>query len=422
MKIKRIYSIVALAIMATGQVQAQEQTQMQEQVRAQEAATATATAEPIYVINGRRADVFDVRAVDMAAFKEVAKPKKSDFAKAGITAEEAAGREVKFLKSKNPLTLAKAGDMVEYTGQIQTEYGFGASGAKVYTEYGRTQAGGTAFLRVKPASRIVVGKEGYAPVLIKLGKTPQRTITLYRPSEEAVDQGKEDDKPTAEQKKVKATYSLTVCDSAGNPIEGATIYTNRCKKPNTVVGKSGGGFSVYAACGTRAIAMPNTRYAEPVEFTLGSVGEVLVRVPLKDLADGSRPMRIPDAMPTFRKEGLAEFREYIASQIKYPQSVDVRKTQGKVMVKFTVQKDGTVGKIKILSSDNEAFSAEVVRVLKASPRWKPAVQYGRYVNVYFTMPILFKWRDSGTSDDVRGVSYKQEQQNRSRSGQQRADY
>lgn len=383
MNINRIYLIVTIAIMSAGQAQAQEQTQMQEQVREQEAAT----AEPIYVIDGKRADVFDVRAVDMSAFKEIAKPKKSDFEKAGITADEAAGREVKFLKSINPLTLAKAGDMVEYTGQIQTEYGFGASEAKVYTEYGQTQAGGTAFLRVKPDSRIVVGKEGYAPVSIELGKTLQRTITLYKPSEKAVDQDKEDDNPTAEQKKVKATYSLAICDSAGNPIEGATIYMNHSKKQNTVIGKSGGGFSVYAACGTRAIAMPDTRYAEPVEFTLGSVGEVLVRVPLKNLADGSRPMRIPDTMPTFRNQPLAGFHEYIASQIKYPKAANG--THGKVMVKFTVQKDGTVGKIKILSSDNEAFSAEVVRVLKASPRWRPAVQYGRYVNVNYTMPILF---------------------------------
>lgn len=383
MNINRIYLIVTIAIMSAGQALAQEQTQIQEQGQTQK----TVTAEPIYVIDGKRAEVFDVRAVDMSAFKEVAKPKKSDFDKAGITAEEVAGREVKFLKSKSPLTLAKAGDMVEYTGQIQTEYGFGASGAKVYTEYGQTQADGTAFLRVKPDSHIVIGKEGYAPVLIELGKTLQRTITLYKPSEEAVDQDKEDDNPTAEQKKVKATYSLTVCDAAGNPIRGATIYTNRCKKPITVVGKGGGGFSVYAACGTRAIAMPNTRYAEPVEFTLGSVGEVLVRVPLKNLADGSSPMRIPDAMPTFRKQGLVEFREYLASQIKYPKAANG--THGKVMVKFTVQKDGTVGKIKILSSDNEAFSAEVVRVLKASPRWNPGIYYGRYVNTPFTMPVLF---------------------------------
>lgn len=404
MKINIVYLIFAIAIISAWQVQAQEKVQEQE----------TVTAEPIYVINGKRADVFDVRAVDISAFREIAKPKKSDFDKAGITADEATGREVKFLKSKNPLTLAKAGDMVEYTGQIQTEYGFGASGAKVYTEYGQTQAGGSAFLRTKPGSLIVVGKEGYTPVLIELGKTLQRTITLYKPSEEAVNQDKENDNPTAEQKKVKVTYSLAVCDSAGNPIEGATIYTNRCKKPITVVGKGGGGFSVYAACGTRAIAMPNTKYAEPVEFMLGSVGEVLVRVPLKDLADGSRPMRIPDAMPTFRKGGLAEFREYTNSQIKYPKVA--QDAHGKVMVKFTVKKDGTVGDIKILSSDNEAFSAEVVRVLKASPRWKPAVQYGRYVNVNYTMPILFKWRDSGTSDDVRGVSYKQEQQNRTETG------
>lgn len=245
MNINSIYLIVTIAIMSAGQALAQEQTQLQEQVREQEAAT----AEPIYVIDGKRADVFDVRAVDMSAFKEIAKPKKSDFEKAGITADEAAGREVKFLKSKNPLTLAKAGDMVEYTGQIQTEYGFGASEAKVYTEYGQTQAGGTAFLRVKPDSRIVVGKEGYAPVSIELGKTLQRTITLYKPSEKAVEQDKEDDNPTAEQKKVKATSSLAICDSAGNPIEGATIYMNHSKK--TKYGHREKRWRILGICGVR---------------------------------------------------------------------------------------------------------------------------------------------------------------------------
>ncbi len=383
MKINIVYLIVAIAIMSAWQAQAQEQTQMQEQVQAQK----TITAEPIYVINGERAEVFDVRAVDMSAFKEVTKPKKSDFDKAGITADEAAGREVKFLKTKRPLLLARMGEMMEYTGQIQTEYGFGASGAKVYTEFGQTQTGGSAFLRVKPGSLIVVGKEGYASVLIELGKALQRTITLYKPSEEAVNQDKEDDNPTAEQKKVKATYNLTICDSAGNPIEGAAIYTNRSKM-NKVIGKDSGKFTLEAKCGTRAIAMPNTKYAEPVEFTLGSVGEVLVKVPLKDLADGSRPMRKPDTHAQFRGQGMPEFRNYVISQVKYPKAANG--ARGTVKVKFVVRKDGKIGKITVLSSPHEALSAEVVRAVKSSPNWSPAIYYGRYVNINYVLPVTFK--------------------------------
>ncbi len=384
MKINIVYSIVVLAIMSAWQAQAQEtkQIQTQGQVREQEAAT----AEPIYVINGERAEVFDVRAVDMSAFKEVTKPKKSDFEKAGITAEEAAGREVKFLKTKRPLLLARMGEMMEYTGQIQTEYGFGASGAKVYTEFGQTQTGGSAFLRTKPGSLIVVCKEGYTPALIELGTKTQRMITLYKPSETAVEQDL-DDKPTAEQKKVNATYNLTVCDSAGNPIEGAAIYTNRSKM-NKVIGKDSGKFTLEAKCGTRAIAMPNTKYAEPIEFTLGSVGEVLVRVPLKDLADGSRPMHKPDTHAQFRGQGMPEFRNYVISQVKYPKAANG--ARGTVKVKFVVRKDGKIGKITVLSSPHEALSAEVVRAVKSSPNWSPAIYYGRYVNINYVLPVTFK--------------------------------
>lgn len=107
-----------------------------------------------------------------------------------------------------------------------------------------------------------------------------------------------------------------------------------------------------------------------------------------------------DMMPQFGKNGsVMEFRSWVARMIKTPKSTltKMRETGQPltVMVVFVVSKEGyvcdvdsTLGRGKSL--DDEDLKREIERVMYMSPKWVPAVQDGRNVNVRYAMPINFK--------------------------------
>lgn len=67
---------------------------------------------------------------------------------------------------------------------------------------------------------------------------------------------------------------------------------------------------------------------------------------------------------------------------------------GKVFVRFVIETDGTLNeKIEVLRTPDKSLSDEVVRVLKRSPKWSPAMQGGQPVRVTFTMPVNFQIGD-----------------------------
>jgi TonB family protein len=93
--------------------------------------------------------------------------------------------------------------------------------------------------------------------------------------------------------------------------------------------------------------------------------------------------------PSF-KGGLAAFGHFLADVVRYPSWAQKNRVQGRVLVAFVVQTDGSLGDFKIKESPDEQMSAEAIRVLKISPKWQPGVFYGKVVPVYYTVPIAFK--------------------------------
>lgn len=85
--------------------------------------------------------------------------------------------------------------------------------------------------------------------------------------------------------------------------------------------------------------------------------------------------------------GLPAFYEYIGSNYRVPSSL---KTEGRVLVSFVVERDGTLGEIKVLRDLGDETAAEAIRVLNASPKWTPATQNGVAVRCIFTLPLDLK--------------------------------
>jgi protein TonB len=87
--------------------------------------------------------------------------------------------------------------------------------------------------------------------------------------------------------------------------------------------------------------------------------------------------------------GLEAFGRYLSKNIHYPAVARENNVQGKVYLQFVVEKDGALTDIKVLRSLGSGTDEEAIRVLKNSPRWKPGIQNGRPVRVYYTVPISF---------------------------------
>ena len=63
---------------------------------------------------------------------------------------------------------------------------------------------------------------------------------------------------------------------------------------------------------------------------------------------------------------------------------------GRVLLKFVVEKDGTLTNIQVLQSPDKSLADEAIRVLKTSPRWEPGKQRNQSVRVFYTLPVDFQ--------------------------------
>ena len=87
---------------------------------------------------------------------------------------------------------------------------------------------------------------------------------------------------------------------------------------------------------------------------------------------------------------LNTFRAWVQKNIKYPAEAFRNGEQGRVVLSFVVEKDGSVSNIQILQTPGKAFSEETRRVVAASPKWKPGEQRGEKVRVRYTLPVDFR--------------------------------
>lgn len=109
---------------------------------------------------------------------------------------------------------------------------------------------------------------------------------------------------------------------------------------------------------------------------------------------------VVEKMPAF-PGGIAELMKYLSSNIKYPVEAHKAGIQGRVVVSFVVNKDGTVKDAKIVRSVDKSIDAEALRVISAMPKWQPGYQDGKAVSVRYTLPVTF--RLTGESGKVQST-------------------
>lgn len=100
-----------------------------------------------------------------------------------------------------------------------------------------------------------------------------------------------------------------------------------------------------------------------------------------------------DKKPSFLNGGEKQFLDrWVYDYVKYPRSAIESGIQGRVVVEFIIEKNGEVSSVKVVKSVSDALDAEAVKVVSASPKWKPGMKSGAPVRVKMAIPIEFKLR------------------------------
>ena len=94
-----------------------------------------------------------------------------------------------------------------------------------------------------------------------------------------------------------------------------------------------------------------------------------------------------EQMPSFMGGDLNTFRTWFSGEFKIPAIAAENGIQGKVVMKFVVEKDGSIGGIEFLQSPDKVYEDEARRVLMKSPRWTPGKQRDQLVRVFYILPI-----------------------------------
>ena len=88
--------------------------------------------------------------------------------------------------------------------------------------------------------------------------------------------------------------------------------------------------------------------------------------------------------------GMEELMKFLQEHVKYPKAAQEKGTEGRVLVQFVVEKDGSITNVKKVKSVSPELDAEALRVVKSMPNWTPGKQRGEAVRVKFTIPIVFR--------------------------------
>ena len=120
-------------------------------------------------------------------------------------------------------------------------------------------------------------------------------------------------------------------------------------------------------------------------------GPVMTGPPVatQEEGDEGEVFEIVEQNPMF-PGGNEALMKWLNKNLKYPASAQENNIQGRVMVQFVVNKDGSIVDPKVIKSVDPALDKEALRVVSVMPKWQPGKQRGKTVRVRFTLPVTFR--------------------------------
>ena len=114
-----------------------------------------------------------------------------------------------------------------------------------------------------------------------------------------------------------------------------------------------------------------------------------VEVVEEEIVD-DEPFLIVETMPSFQGGDLNTFRNWVQSNVRFPQIALENGISGTVVLSFVIEKDGRLTNIQVLRTPDRSLSEEATRVLSKSPKWTPGKQRNQVVRVKYTLPVVFR--------------------------------
>ena len=96
-----------------------------------------------------------------------------------------------------------------------------------------------------------------------------------------------------------------------------------------------------------------------------------------------------EQMPSF-PGGTQKLKEFIEKNLRYPKELEESCVQGRVIVRFIVERNGKLSNVKVVKSVHPVLDKEALRIVKLMPRWIPGRQNGITVRVKCYIPIIFR--------------------------------
>ena len=124
-----------------------------------------------------------------------------------------------------------------------------------------------------------------------------------------------------------------------------------------------------------------------LEFELGSIdyGEEEI-----GMSDEEEEIFVFCEKATEFPGGEEALYEFLRNNIKYPEEAKEKNISGTVVIKFVIEKDGSISHARILREIGGGCGAEALRVVNMMPKWKPGEQGGKPIRCEFTLPVQFK--------------------------------
>ena len=101
--------------------------------------------------------------------------------------------------------------------------------------------------------------------------------------------------------------------------------------------------------------------------------------------DGDEILTVAERMPSFK----GNMAMWINQNLRKPGSRDGVDKQGRVVVKLVIEKDGSVSNPVLVRRLSRPYDREALRVVRSMPKWNPAMNNGKPVRCYFTIPVTF---------------------------------
>jgi len=133
----------------------------------------------------------------------------------------------------------------------------------------------------------------------------------------------------------------------------------------------------------------NTDFDFSQDFQIDEAIEEYIPIDIvEEVVDNTPPLRFVEEMPE-PIGGMESMYAFLTSNLKYPEVARNNGIQGQVFLEFVVEKDGSIGNVRVVAGVYPELDQEAIRVVKMLPKWKPGKQMGKPVRCFYQIPIRF---------------------------------